>query len=235
MVNPGNIEVSFIPSIEELELIRTWLVKEDEESGQGFYINWSSIQSSFDDGYLAVAILNNQPIGFIAFRENGFTTVFNIVEIHPRWRRKGVGNLLVSLCFKYLVSRDSESFWRKMGFSEFSNGLRDGYSNKWLYKVLIPSLPNSVEDGQVVRIELWNKEPHQIKDEVPNWIWYPKLKRPTGQLSAPIVQSAYHNWRIRVSVRNEPKFDDCIKYLDRRIPIECRDFIMIKDLSTLID
>lgn len=237
-----NINVSFNPSQSHLNLIKEWLKEEYQRFKRGFYCNWSSIESSYNEKCLAVIYFDDEPIGFNAFFEWNLTATFNVVEIKQSWRDRGIGKILVDHCLDHLKSKgfssvdlqckpaSSEVIWKRLGFDEYPSKLQRPYSTKRLFKILTPSI-KLTKLGEAERmIELWDGEPHETKNKPATWRWELEFEGITSKLSLPIIQPAYHNWRIRLTVRSEVLIDTTVKYFNREDVIDCRDFIVIKAL-----
>src|SRR5690348_10668850 len=121
-----NFEVSFAPTIKELDFIEEWLIEERNDSGEGFYCNWSIIKNFYNRKELAVLIVDGKAVGFACWRKTSeLTGQINIFEIQPEFRNSGMGTFFTNKLLEYFletntyvidlqcVPENSESFWRK--------------------------------------------------------------------------------------------------------------------------
>ena len=124
-------KINLSPSQSDLRTIKNWLSEENEKFNEGFYCNWDIIEYSFHRNELISFELNKEIIGFVVWSQYEFYIEIDIMEIHYSLRNKGLGKLFfekVSDVFKekkalalklFCRPRDSEHFWRKMGFIKF--------------------------------------------------------------------------------------------------------------------
>lgn len=123
------IELEFNPTKAHLARIKEWLKEEGESTGEGFFCNWGVIQRCFDDQRLIIGLYQNIPIGFVTHNQIGSTLVFDIMEIKPTHRNKGLGKQLFLESIKYFkekgvskievdsINEGSARFCRKLGFT----------------------------------------------------------------------------------------------------------------------
>lgn len=240
-----SIEISFKPTQQQMDIIEGWLIDEDKDLNQGFYCNWNIIQSSFNKNGIAIISLNRLPIGFAIWNHSlDYTVTLDIVEINPKFRGQGFGNILISQLFEYFKSKkivvvdlqcspaNSENYWRKLKFAEFPDFMRRNGGNKNLYKVLIPSNSPQIVKDSVEQIELWNGEPFETRNKKPTWTWKIKFIKGTRQLAEPIIFPCHYDWRIRWKKDNTIIVDDKVKYFGTQ-EICFGKYIIINQLKTI--
>lgn len=122
-----------LASPDDLLAIKSWLTAERAETGEGFFCNWNIIESAQRDGNLHSLIVGDEVVAFLANER----TTHNIVEVHPKHRRKGLGRLIADemmrqsrawdLCVVEIACAPESSvpFWQQMGFTPHPT--REGY------------------------------------------------------------------------------------------------------------
>ena len=96
-----------------------------------------------------------------------------------------------------------------------------GYSDRPLtyYKPLLETNdPVGKESELSDKLELWDLEPYQIKEQKPRWTW--KI----GENDKPIIQPCNRNWKLRLTIGGEVVKEDKIKYFDRNVEIDVGSF-----------
>ena len=108
---------------QDLPKLLLWLEADQLEQGDGFWPNRDTICAGVEKGDLFVATHRGMVVGF----QLGETNV-DLIQVWWRFRRKGIGSLLVkhlllraeradkALCFSDALD---QGFWIKQGFSEF--------------------------------------------------------------------------------------------------------------------
>lgn len=215
------LKINSKPSKTDLSAIEKWLQRELEETGEGFYVNWNVIEKAFYDNNLITLNYQNSSIGFVTFYESDIHIEIGIFVIEPNHRGKGMGKIFyekIAEYFKlenYLALKlfcsppDSEVFWKRMGFIEYPD---IGYGKHRLtyYKPLIKTQKLSTNKNQNNKLELWDCEPHQIKDTQPTWTW--DLDIDNNSPTLPIIQPCNDNWNLRWCKNGEVKQEDKVKY-----------------------
>lgn len=114
---------------ETLGELLCWLQREQAECGEGLFCNKDIIVESHAAGELHCAISNGQVVGFVVHTATDARASIDILEVHPRHRRRGIGTKLAVHAIKQLHAspapfiqvqcspRSSEPFWRLLGFS----------------------------------------------------------------------------------------------------------------------
>jgi len=241
------LKVEFRPSSTQLARIKAWLMEENNVLGEGFFCNWEVIQDSFDNKRICVLVLEKKEIGFITWFDRDKVNTIQITEIRSEFRRLGYGRYLVDALTERLAKRGSlvlelycqpaksEKAWKKLGFREYPKvegfeayNEKDG---KHLYKILVPFLKPTKSKKDVVTIELWDVEPHQINKVSPLWKWHPKLKPGTRHLDKPIIFPSKRDWNIRWSENGTIIREEKVKYFGKPEDIDFMDFIIIEKLQ----
>ncbi len=233
-------KINFSPSQADLKEIEDWLILESEKYDDGFYCNWNIIKNSFERNGLISLELNDTPIGFVVWHQNAFFLDIDIMEIHYDYRRMGLGKKffeMLSEPFKdkgiiaiklFCEPRESEHFWRKMGFIQFP--IR-GYAESDLtfYKPLIEVCKTTKTPNEFNKIELWDVEPYQSKKRLPNWCW--DVETHDGELIKPIIQACNVNWNIRWTRNGKIEKESKVKYFSKDNPIDFSPFMFIQNLD----
>ena len=84
------VEVSFDPTKNQIEEIKSWLIEENKVSKEGFFCNWNSIQNSFKESEIGLIIVSESVVGFITWFGNGYVTSIEIAEVKPGFTKKGL-------------------------------------------------------------------------------------------------------------------------------------------------
>lgn len=144
---------------DDLSVVNGWLRAEREETGGGFFCNWSIINRSFQCGRLNVLAVDGDVVGFVADAINGPA----ILEVRPDARSKGYGRQLAGAAITAAFARDisvleidcvsetSVLFWEKMGFTASRNQIGIG-GGVYAHRVLRRSLP--LADGPRAHFEI---------------------------------------------------------------------------------
>ena len=233
-------QINTKPSFKNLTEIKAWLLEEDEKTKQGFYCNWNVIEKSYENKELITFQNNDSTIGFITWSNCEMYAAIDIMEINPNCRKKGFGKLFYESVAEYFKSIDliaiklfcsptsSEKFWKKMGFIKFPNR---GYSESELtyFKPLIETNLPSGNDYEN-KLELWDLEPYQLKDQKPKWTW--KIENDNLEFSKPILYPCNRDWNLRWTKDNKVIKESKIKYFSNSDnEIEFSPFLYIKKLN----
>ncbi len=221
--------------LKQLEEIKVWLIEEDKKTNQGFYCNWNIIETSFNRNLFFTFEFEEKIIGFLCWTDFDSYIGIDIMEIHPEFRNKKFGREFYKKAEKYFQSKkykaiklfcapkESEHFWKKMEFRKFPNR---GCSEPELtyYKPLI-ELNEPVIEGCDNKLELWNLEPYQIKEQKANWIWNIKNN------NKPILQPCNPNWNLRLTLEGKVINEDKVKYFSRDKEIYLGHFLFIETIE----
>jgi len=223
------------PNIEQLVEIKNFLIEEDKLYKEGFYCNWNIIEKSFSENHLFAMGLDNEIIGFLTWTNYGNQYLaIDIMEIFPKYRNKGFGEIFYDKAEKYFMAnnvfaiklfcspKSSEIFWKKMGFTKFPDR---GYSEPELsyYKPLIQTKVLSDTNNLTDKIELWDLEPYQVKEQPAKWTWNIEDNK------YPILTPCNSNWNLRLTKNGQIIKEDKVKYFDRNNEIEIGPFLYISN------
>lgn len=221
------------PSLSQLEEIKIWLIEEDVNSNKGFYCNWKNIEDSFKNKQLFVLELEQTTIGFITWSiyENKYAEI-HMMEIKASYRQKGLGKIFYEKTEDYFKSKElvaielycspkeSETFWLKRMYIKFPH---IGYSESELtyYKPLIETQKQNDQKGLNNKLELWDLEPYQIRNQEPKWTWELINKYP-------ILQPCNYNWNLRLTKNGKIIQEDKVKRFDSNKEITIGSFLFIE-------
>ncbi len=80
------------------------------------------------------------------------------------------------------------------------------------------------------KLELWNLEPHQVKNEKQKWSW--NIENNTYKFFKPIIQPCNCNWNIRWTKNGKIVREDKVKYFSTNDNlIEFGHFLYIRKLN----
>jgi len=228
------------PNSKQLEEIKFWLIEEYEKFNQGFYCNWNVIESAFNRKQFFSFEIKRQIIGFISWTaySNPYV-VIDTMEIHPNFRKKGFGKILYQKAENYFRQqnyiaiqlfcspKESEKFWKKMKFTKFPE---TGYSEPELsyYKPLI-EINKPINKEANNKLELWDLEPYEIKEQKPKWTWEIKENQ------KPILQPYNANWNLRLTLNGKIEKENKVKYFSPKREIEIGPFLFIEKHYCRID
>ena len=236
----NELEINLTPSIKDLNVIEKWLKEEDKKHKFGFYCNWNIIEKSFKSNKLISFELNKNVIGFLIYSFGDIYIEIDILEVHHDYRRNGFGRILfekIEDVFKkqqvlaiklFCEPRDSEHFWRKMGFVKFPDR---GYSESDLtfYKPIIEVKSSTEIPNSLNKLELWDVEPYQATNTSPRWSWDIELEN--DKLIKPILQPCNINWNLRWTKNGKTVKEDKVKYFSNSDnPIEFSPFMYVEQL-----
>lgn len=233
-------QINLNPTEPELKNIEKWLVDEYNKYDEGFYCNWNIIEKSFSDKELITFKIDDKIIGFVVWSQNENVIDIDIMEIHPDYRKKGYGKKLFEMLectFRekkniaivlFCEPRESEFFWRKMGFIKFP---KRGWSESDLtfYKPLIDVLESTQNPNNLNRLELWNVEPYESAKVSPKWSW--NIETNQEKLEKPIMQPCNVNWNVRWIKNGKVIKEDKVKYFAKDYCIENGPFMFIEELK----
>jgi hypothetical protein len=235
------LEITFTPTEYHISQICEWLNSEFKQSSEGFFHKWNLIYQSFEQNKMAIALLDNFPIGFITWDESSvLTIIINYMEVHPEYRNIGNGRKFVDYFLKEMIHKNkvvahlqsdpisSEPAWKAFGFSDLTiNRVRESGIFR-LYKVLVPSMPN-IETKAKNLIELWNDQEYKTKHTDSKWKWEVIYKDDSDELISPIILNANYEWRIRWIQNGEIVYDGSVKRFSFGL-IDYEEFIIILNL-----
>jgi len=102
---------------------------------------------------------------------------------------------VVDLC---CAPASSQSYWRGLKFKASPSFEGSDSINKELYRIIVEcSKSQNVISKAPEIIELWDGEPYETINSIPNWTWRVKYNKGTKELKTPIIIPGHPNWRIR--------------------------------------
>jgi GNAT superfamily N-acetyltransferase len=241
-----SLNVHFHPTKAHLNQIKNWLIKENRETGKGFYCNWSVIKDCYEKDRLCCVTHQDEAIGFVAWWQSGIIAHLYIVEIQPDMRRKGVGKFLVEECFSYFRSLNisvvelecqpptSEPMWRHLGFLDIPNYNSAYYNckNVNLYRPLLTYIKENTKSEPNEVIELWDKEPYETDNVEPKWTWEVLRKEGTKELLQPIVHPCNKRWQLQWRRGSTIFISEEVKYFTEG-SLEWGNYVVITELPAI--
>ncbi|WP_319228903.1 GNAT family N-acetyltransferase [Draconibacterium orientale] len=233
-----DLKINSNPTKSDFLELENWLIDEYNKFDEGFYCNWNIIKDSYKDNEVITLSLNDKIIGFVAWSQDQKVIHINIMEIHPDYRSKGFGERFfekLELTFKergyiafelFCDPRESEHFWRKIGFIKFPDGAWKD-SDLTFYKPLIKILTPSETSEKKHKIELWNVPQHESRQHPPKWIW----AADDEVLKKPILQPCNAEWLVRWSINGKEIKSRRVKRFSNDIPIQNGSFMFIERLK----
>lgn len=233
-------EIKFNPTKNDLKEVKKWLKEEKEKSGksEGFFCNWAIIKEAYNNKRFISLRLNKKAIGFCIWQKDEIYAKIDIFAIQLEYRRKGFGKFLFKNTINYLKQknilllklfcepRESEKFWRKMGFIKFPHGI-NGQPDLTFYKPLIKVKNTTRKPDALNKLELWDLEPYQINDRKPKWSWDIK----NNHLLNPIILACNPDWNIRWTKNGKIINEEKIKRFSQNKQIIFGSFMFIKMLD----
>lgn len=247
----NNINISFSPTQAHLDHIEEWLIEEDRQKPfSGFYCNWkNSILPAYHENRMVVISADGYPIGFQTWLTYERTSIIQIAEIKPGFRRQGYGRTLTGALIEHLQEQKivavklhcqppkAETAWKKMGFKRYPN-VPDfsGYNNfekgRTLYKILVDHAKPTKRELSGERIELWAVESYLSDRHPSTWKWPVKFKKGTQKLIKPIIIPAIHKWNINWQTEERTLKDSQIRYFSQG-KIDFDTFLVIEELLVI--
>lgn len=215
------------PTDLHMEQIHDWLEIEFNQTGEGFFNNWSIIEGAYSDGDLICYEYQNVIAGLIVATSTnlGPIVILDIMVIHPSYREMGLGSTMLKEFIDYLVSKDcfavrlmcnppsSETFWRKNHFVDFPTNYSNSRQYVQLYRIIANSkLSNS--NNAPHRFELWNKTAFSPTTSNPMWSWEIEIDSKSRKLIKPIIFPCNKNWKCRVIENNSMIYEGNIAYYE---------------------
>ncbi|WP_339812235.1 GNAT family N-acetyltransferase [uncultured Imperialibacter sp.] len=234
------IELNTNPKALELELVRSWLIEERNHFNEGFYCNWGIIEKAFNNKEFITLNHANYPIGFAVYSKSELYVEIEILEVKRNFRRKGIGQQFIlklesyfkskgHVAFKLFCSpKESQGFWEKNGFVKFP---RRGYTESDLtyFKPLVEIEKPTDSTNLTNKLELWNAEPYEIKNNAPQWTW--KIDMTLNKLLKPIIHPCNNNWNLRWTKNASIVREHKVKHFNKNTkPIHCGPFLIIYEL-----
>lgn len=234
------LKLNFNPNQKHLTEIENWLMDEWNKTNSGFYYDWDSISTAFVENNLCVITENDYAIGFAVFRIYELISVIDLTEVKPSERKKGVAKKLIDetlVYFKqkgvlvtelYYSPKNTESFWRKMGFENFPQMPQDTKLN--MFKPLVETLQATEKAKTHTTISLWDCEPYQAEGMKAKWIWDLTFKTDNETLEKPIIFPVSNNWQIALAKHGQNIITNKVKKFRLNIA-SCSSFIILEKIS----
>lgn len=242
-MNKQFLTIKFTPTENDLKTIEEWLFEEDEKLNSGFYCNFQTIKESLEQNRLVIVKREEKIVGFLVWEKRDLYIEINILEIHPKYRREGIGEYFGNQISNYFIQKEfkalklfckpieSEKFWKKMNFIKFPN--IDYFQPDLTYfkpLIEIKEVENKINSEN--RIELWDVEPYEAKDKEPIWIW--NFENHDFDLSMPILHPCNYKWKISLIKEGKVIKEDQIRYFSsKNNRIEFTPFLFIKSLKVM--
>lgn len=130
---------------EQVSAVCAWLLEEHTGEGGGLYNNAHMLTKAQAEGRLYCFIADEMPVGFVMVHRMTEGASISQMEVHPDHRCKGIGKQLAIYAIELLLAdgaeyievecapRESEPFWRGMGFRPDECLLDGPRSNPKLY------------------------------------------------------------------------------------------------------
>ncbi|WP_156101171.1 N-acetyltransferase [Salegentibacter sp. Hel_I_6] len=234
------LKLNFNPTEKHLADIENWLIEEWNNSGSGFYSNWSMIPKAFRDKRLNIITENDYAIGFVVFRASDLDVEIDIAEIKPSERKRGIAKKLIDgtldilkqngilVAKLYCQPENSEKFWKKVGFKNFPKFIDD--SQIYMFKPLVETLKSTEKTDGNSTIKLWNCGTHQADKKNEKWIWNLNFKADNETLIRPIIFPVSRDWHTELTLNGEKLKSIKVKYL--RIDLcDYPGFMIIRKVS----
>ncbi|PXY41808.1 hypothetical protein DMB65_04375 [Flavobacterium cheongpyeongense] len=242
-MNEQFLIINFTPIENDLKTIEKWLFEEDKKSNSGFYGNFQTIKKSFEENRLVIVKREEKIVGFLVWIKGDLHIEIDILEIHPKHRREGIGEYFVNQISNHFIQKgfkalklfcspkESEKFWNSLGFIKFPNCFPSDPDLTYFKPLIeIKEVENKIDSEN--RIELWDVEPYEAKDKEPIWIW--NFENPEFDLSVPILHPCNYKWKISVIKEGEVIKENQIRYFSsKNNRIEFTSFLFIESLKVM--
>lgn len=234
------------PNLYKLNQIKEWLEEEYNALGTGFWVNWPIIKNRFSQKKLCCVISKGIVLGFCTYHIIDSIAYIEVMEVHPKYRQKGIGRYLVKSLIHYLRKLnvlivelesnpiDSLSFWYSLDFKDLPKETKmNEYEKKQnlLYKVLVPSLEVANPNKQI-KVALWNVDFHSQASTTieASWVWGSDKE----ELDIPIIYPANRNWKLMITNDDVILFCGQIRELNYHFPTyTTSNYLIIKELNKI--
>lgn len=225
------------PNIDQLSSIEIWLKAEYEETGEGFCGNWDVIENAFQKQRMLVLVEDSIPVAFLTYRMEELIVRLDIMEVHPSYRKKGLGRILFNDFTKVAIQsgalaidlfcspEESQEFWESVGFELYPE-MPHIRTKIWMYKPL-------VETATIVEFELEREvlELQQTSSAGTNTLtWLVEREEGTDVLIQPIIFPVDDNWNICWRKGRTIFFNGSIRDF-KESNISYGDFLIIRELK----
>jgi hypothetical protein len=238
-MNKIDLEITQKITENQLNEIKIWLKSELDESinDSGFYYNWDIIEKAKNENEVFIIKNETEVIGFLVWTAKEIYVEIDIFEIKPSHRKNGIGAHFFNEVCKYwrknnysavklfCEPKESEKFWKKMNFIRFPD-IRYSIPKLTYYKPLIKVNETTTEIDSQNKLELWNVEPHDVRNNSPKWSWNIDTEN-----FIPILNPCNSNWYIRWTKNGQIVNENKVKRFSKNVEIEFGNFIYIRQLN----
>lgn len=237
-----NIETN--PSKDHLKQVKSWLRREEIDTGHSFICNWDIIADRYSKSKFICALQEDLPIAFFTWCGLGRVANDLIAVVKPEFRGKGIGSQFMDSVETYLFDKrgvlamcgeckpeSSESFWRGRGYVDFpAEHTINQKGGIQIYKSLMCNNGNTASSGPIANIQLWNRDIGDVQDrdqaDVHLSVPLDKSLRP----AVPVVLPAHGDWKVAVAIGDHKPVFGKVKYV---IPGQHReiDFLTLMDFA----
>jgi len=240
----GNLQSFLRPTQKDINEIEEWLCAEYKATKKGFYTDRDVLDQSFRDKTLIVLKADKKVVSFIAWKcYTANTAMISITETHPDLRRKGFIRILLDALISMLqksgisvvnlkcISKESETVWKQLGFSEFPEDENQKRSDKKaLFRIIVPvSEINDLQGAE--SLELWHMGDHAISSLIPNAAWNLAFTVGSRTLQQPIIYPAHYDWHICWKRNDNVAYKGKVKNFPT--PISFDRFIIVTHLPNI--
>jgi len=199
------LKLNIHPTENQLEMVRNWLLQEDENRNEGYICEWNQITTAFHEHRLLLFQNQDGIYGFVTWEKYPMPYVsISRMEIHPEFRKQGIGDLFFwkSIDFFRLsgfvavillnLSEENEKLAKKMDFKEIHLPIEN--TEKFFFMPLIATNEPTKEHPKN-RFELW-KSSEIAENQAPHYVW----EYEHGHF--PIFLPCDKNWRFQLIKEN---------------------------------
>jgi hypothetical protein len=188
------VKISFTPSEQNLYEIRNWVDYPDSSMG--------TINDCYNKSTLVIATLNDEAIAYYALKKVGVTIFIILAEIMLDKIERKLQNTKYKAFNLYCSPKDSQFYWKKMGFEYYPENPRKNRNEKInMFKIFAPVLKNTdliERNNEDEYLEVWNDKSSCIENTPPCWVWKLEfIRKDSRALKLPFLFFGDRNWKIR--------------------------------------
>lgn len=224
----ASITINFTPTEENLSEIFSWTTFPKN--------NWSVIRKCFEKNNLCVAIIQNETVGFFAYKLEAVCIFIIIAETKESHRNCGVAKIIkkaIEKKFKnsdykamhlYCAPKSSQFAWKKLGFEYYpENASKNNDDQIYMFSIFGDVLQLSSTNYEMLNndntIEIWNSQ--FPRNTMPNWFSNIDFKDDKKTLLKPLLLFGNDEWKVSIKY-NGNCFEGRYKDFDRRSEVyEC--------------
>ncbi len=241
----SKLELVLQPTQIELDEVHAWLTKEHADTGESFIFNWTVIEKCFARSSFACLKLRNETVAFLIWSASDRVAEVTVMAVRPDLRGQGIGAHFIELLFPILHSQlgvlvlklecmptSSEPFWRSHQFLDFPpNYYPAKDSGIHLFRSLIEPPILAAARNASARLELWHKQPHEVKTSEPADEVIDLPLDGVGRFAQTAAIPANTEWKARLTYPGLPTQEGKVKYLFARSCLESGFIVGIPILS----